>query len=207
MPPIEKLMSHPFLPKLPCPVILASASPRRAQILQQHGLQFTVEPSGSAETERAGESPSEHVLRLALEKASAVAERNPDALCLGCDTVVVLDEEILGKPSTEAEAREMLARLAGREHRVFSSVALVQKGSGHSAAAGQETRVQFRELDAREIADYVATGEPMDKAGAYGIQGYGAMLVRSIDGCYFNVMGLPLEALRELWNEFARLGS
>ena len=118
--------------------------------------------------------------------------------------MVVLDEQILGKPRDEAEARAMLARLAGREHRVFSSVGLVHRNHRFERAAHRVTGVRFRDLEAGEIADYVATGEPMDKAGAYGIQGHGSMLVPEIRGCYFNVMGLPLDALRGLWNEFAR---
>lgn len=197
-------MKHPFLTPIESPVILASGSPRRAQILRQHGLEFEVEVSGAPEHEVPGEGPEEHVLRLALEKVRTVAARNPQALCIGCDTVVVLDEKILGKPRDEDEARAMITELADREHRVFSSIALVHESSGFAGVAHQLTWVQFRALDATEVAKYVATGEPMDKAGAYGIQGYGAMLVSGIRGCYFNVMGLPLEALRRLWNEYAR---
>jgi septum formation protein len=194
---------HPFLPPVAEPLVLASRSPRRAEILRQHRLDFEVDPPQVDESPYPGEAPDAHVNRLALEKAAAVGRRRPEALCLGCDTVVVLDGEILGKPADPAAARAMLTRLAGREHLVYSSVALFQAARGHHAGDHRVTRVRFRRLDEAEIAAYVATGEPMDKAGAYGIQGFGSMLVASIEGCYFNVMGLPVEALRRLWLAYA----
>ena len=190
---------HPFLRPGDRPLVLASRSPRRAEILRAQGLDFTVQPAGIDETVLDDETPAAHVCRLALEKVRAVAADHPDAMVLGSDTVVVIDGEILGKPEDEAEARAMLRRLAGREHAVYSSAALVTDGT--QGVDHDVTRVRFRELDHVEIAAYVASGEPMDKAGAYGIQQRGALLVAGIDGCYFNVMGLPLQAFRRVWIE------
>lgn len=191
---------HPFLPDPRRPLVLASQSPRRADILRAQGLRFTIAPAEVDESALPDEAPGPHVERLALEKARAIAAIDRTCVALGCDTVVVIDGEILGKPRDAAHARAMLARLAGREHVVFSAVALA---SGERAVVGHETtRVRFRALREDEIAAYVASGEPMDKAGAYGIQGQGAMIVAGIDGCYFNVMGLPLQTLRRLWTDF-----
>lgn len=194
-------MSHPFLPPLGLPLVLASRSPRRQELLRAQGLQFTVQPAQLDEVVLEGESPADHVRRLSLEKAAAVAADHAEAMVLGSDTVVVVDGEILGKPADEAQARAMLARLSGRTHRVFSGVALV--GPTGRWADHEETDVRFRPLDEAEIAGYVASGEPMDKAGAYGIQALGALLVDGIEGCYFNVMGLPLQALRRIWRAAA----
>jgi len=192
-------MTHPFLRDPGRPIVLASRSPRRAEILRAQGFDFEVRPASIDETAEEGETAAEHVRRLALEKASAIDA--PEALVIGSDTVVVIDGEILGKPEDEADARAMLARLAGREHAVYSSAALI---AGERRAVDHDvTRVRFRELTAGEIADYVASGEPMDKAGSYGIQECGALVVEGIDGCYFNVMGLPLQALRRVWNDVA----
>ena len=194
---------HPFLTDPGRPLVLASGSPRRRDILAAQGLVFAVQPADVDESALEGEAPGPHVERLALDKARAVAHEHADALVMGCDTVVVIDGEILGKPVDEAAARAMLARLAGREHVVHSSVALVCAALDRAVVGHDTTRVRFRTLDAAEIDAYVAGGEPMDKAGAYGIQGTGAMVVASIEGCYFNVMGLPLQTLRRLWAEFA----
>ena len=191
--------AHPFLRDPGRPIVLASRSPRRAEILRAQGFDFAVRPAAIDETVEPGETPAAHVRRLALEKAAAIAADTPDALVVGSDTVVVIDGEILGKPTDAAEARAMLSRLAGREHEVYSSAALIagdRRGVDHDV-----TRVRFRELENDEIAAYVASGEPMDKAGSYGIQERGALIVAGIDGCYFNVMGLPLQALRRVWDE------
>ena len=188
---------HPFLADPARPLVLASASPRRADILRAQGLDFTVEPAHIDEAAFPGEAPGAHVERLAFEKARAVAESSPGALVMGFDTIVVIDDEILGKPGDRNHAIAMLTRLSGRTHVVHSSAALVCTGAaeaGHST-----TRVRFRELSEREIESYVDSGEPMDKAGAWGIQGVGAMLVAHLDGGYFTVMGLPLGCMRELW--------
>ena len=197
--PDAAVVPHPFLPALPAPLVLASQSPRRAHILRAQQLAFSIDPAAADESALPGEEPCPHVLRLALEKARTVALRHPAAVCLGCDTVVVLDGDILGKPRDRGHAAQMLHRLAGREHQVFSGVALVAPGLGFAQADHDVTAVRFRPLSPAEIERYVATGEPADKAGAYGIQGHGAMLVDGIQGCYFNVMGMPLVALRRLW--------
>ncbi|HUP18847.1 MAG TPA: Maf family protein [Gemmatimonadota bacterium] len=180
------------------PLILASASPRRRQVLAQLGLEFEVRPAPEEVEEPwdGREAPAEFACRLAATKAKAVAAARPEALVLAADTIVVLDAEVLGKPAGESGAREMLVRLAGREHTVFTGVAAAAPGGGSAGGAiavgVESTDVRFRPLDRVEIAAYVATGEPLDKAGAYGIQGYGAALVEGINGCYFNVMGLPI---------------
>ncbi len=181
------------------PIVLASASPRRRQLLELLGLAFDVVPKDVDETWRVGEAPPVHSERLAREKAAAAARNG--AAVIGADTNVVIDGEILGKPRDAEEAGAMLRRLSGREHDVYTGVAVAY---GRQLASGVErTRVTFRALDDDTIAAYVATGEPMDKAGAYGIQGYGAVLVERIDGDYFTVMGLGLGLMVQL---FRRVG-
>ena len=181
------------------PIVLASESPRRHQLLGLLGLSPEIAPANIDETWRNGEAAAPHAERLAREKAAAAARDG--ALVVGADTIVVIGGDILGKPRDEAEARAMLRRLAGREHDVFTAVAVAYRGAVASGVA--RTLVRFRPLDERTIADYVATGEPMDKAGAYGIQGYGAVLVERIEGDYFTVMGLGLGLFVEL---LGRLG-
>ena len=176
------------------PVILASVSPRRRELLQLLGLTFDVAPADLDETWQNGEPPAAHAERLAREKAAARAR--PGAVAIGADTIVVVDGVILGKPADAAEAAAMLRRLAGREHEVVTGVAVAY--DGRAASGSSRTVVRFRTLDDDTIRGYVATGEPMDKAGAYGIQGYGAVLVERIDGDYFTVMGLGLGLLVEL---------
>jgi septum formation protein len=193
---------HPFLKPLGRPLVLASKSPRRSLILKQHGLHFEMLPAELDETPAAGEDPREYVTRLGQEKARWAAAQRPSGVCVGCDTVVLLDGEMLGKPANVREACDTLSRLAGNEHLVLSSLAMVQAEEEFQRVGLQETRVGFRPLSAAEIEAYVATGEPFDKAGGYGIQGFGSMLVAWIQGCYFNVMGLPLEVLRRLWCEY-----
>lgn len=171
-------------------LILASQSPRRAQLLQMLGLEFEVAPADIDETYRAGEEPGEHAERLAREKAWVVAARNPGALVIGSDTVVILDDEVLGKPRDTDDAVRMLLALQGRTHIVATGAAVVAHGSTHSLV--ERVRVHFREFDEHTARAYVATGEPMDKAGAYGIQGYGATLVDWIEGDFFAVMGFPV---------------
>ena len=174
-------------------VRLASRSPRRAALLHTLGVRFAVIDVEVDETPCAGEAPADYVQRLACAKAVAGLGAAADGALpvLAADTTVVLDGEILGKPQDEADARAMLARLAGRAHDVFTGVALVAAG-GAPGATVVGTRVFFRALGADEIAAYVASGEPMDKAGSYGIQGLGGALVARIDGSYSNVVGLPL---------------
>lgn len=172
-------------------LVLASASPRRRQLLEQLGLVVEVRPAHMDESALPGETPRAHVERLAREKVAAVAPETPDALVIGGDTVVVLDGEILTKPVDATDAVAMLLRLQGREHRVDTGVAIAAPG-GRTVAAVVSADVRFRGFD-REFAEaYAATGEPLDKAGAYGIQGFGSILVEGIRGDYFAVMGLPV---------------
>lgn len=183
-------------------LVLASRSPRRSELLTTAGIPFVREPAGDVEGEvaatllAAGTPPDLYARELARVKAASVAARRPGCVVLGADTVVVLDGDILEKPLDEADARRLLARLSGRQHTVISALALVGGPAGESGLVDYEaTEVEFLPLQAAAIADYVRTGEPMDKAGAYGIQGYGALMVRRVNGCYFNVMGLPLSLL------------
>jgi septum formation protein len=176
------------------PIVLASSSPRRRELLGLLGLTFDVSAADLDETWRDGEPPPVHAERLAREKADARAR--PGAVVIGADTIVVIDGAILGKPRDAADARAMLRRLAGREHEVFTAVAVAY--GGRTVSGVQRTIVRFRALDDAAIAEYVATGEPLDKAGAYGIQGYGAVLVERIEGDYFTVMGLGLALLVDL---------
>lgn len=185
-------MSEPATP----PLVLASGSPRRRELMERLGLAFEVAaPPEGLEPPWDGTVPAlDFAADLARRKASAISVNRPDAIVLGADTIVVLDGAVLGKPRDEHDARAMLFRLAGREHLVHTAVAIDGPGGDERpAAAGIETTtVRFRPLEPDEIAAYVATGEPLDKAGAYGIQGYGAALVESVRGCFFNVMGLPV---------------
>jgi septum formation protein len=187
-------------------LILASASPRREALLAQVGLPFRVEPSGvDEECPRGIEDPASFVEQAALAKAEEVGSRVGEGLVLGADTAVVIGSQVLGKPACAAEAHTMLQCLSGATHRVYTGLALVQVAAGRVTrrrSAHEMTRVTMRRLGAREIAAYVATGEPLDKAGAYGIQGRGALLIEHIEGCYFNVVGLPLARLADLLGEF-----
>ncbi|MGH7631486.1 MAG: Maf family protein [Gemmatimonadales bacterium] len=168
------------------PLVLASSSPRRRQLLEMLGIPVEVRPPHIREVRAAGEAPRAYVERLAREKTAAV----PGALVLAADTTVVLDGEVLEKPENEADALRMLERLAGRTHEVITAVAL--RAPGGTRQATDVTAVTFRPADRETLRAYVATGEPMDKAGAYGIQGYGAALVERIEGDFFGVMGLPV---------------
>ena len=172
-------------------LILASASPRRAELLTGIGLDFAVQPAHIDETPMAGESPKAYVERLAREKALAISHGQPDDLVIGSDTSVVLGGEIMGKPVDQADAQHMLACLSGRSHQVMTAVALACGDACQSVVS--VTDVTFRELAAEEIRAYVATGEPMDKAGGYGIQGLGAIFVSGLNGSYSAVVGLPLQ--------------
>jgi septum formation protein len=176
-----------------CRVVLASASPRRRQLLDLIGIPHEVRPANIDETMRLRETPRRHAERLAREKASAIAKRDPDLITIGADTIVVVNRKVLGKPRDADDAARMLALLSGREHLVTTAVAVSRGRKLRSAV--EEVRVKFRRLRDDEIEAYIATGEPMDKAGAYGIQGYGATIVERIDGDYFAVMGLPIVRL------------
>ncbi|HEY7236654.1 MAG TPA: Maf family protein [Gemmatimonadaceae bacterium] len=176
------------------PVVLASQSPRRRDLLTLVGIPHEVRPANIDERYIAGEVPRAHAERLARGKAAAIS--TPDAVTIGSDTIVVVDGDVLGKPLDEGDAARMLRRLSGRSHVVITAVAASWKNRLVSDV--EEVTVTFRDLSDADIAAYVATGEPMDKAGAYGIQGYGATIVERVDGDYFAVMGLPLNRLARL---------
>lgn len=172
-------------------VILASGSPRRRELLAFIVPVFEIVPSSIEEI--ASGSPEQQVETLAADKAADIAEKYSDAVVIGADTLVAVDDLVLGKPRDEAEAAAMLKQLSGRTHTVYTGVAVISLGKTHSLV--EATQVTFCRMADDEISEYIATGEPMDKAGAYGIQGYGGKYITGIDGCFFNVMGLPLNRL------------
>lgn len=182
-------------------VILASQSPRRRELLTLIGIPHEVLPAHVDESVHEDEAPVPHCERLARAKAVTLAAGYPDAVVIGSDTIVVIDGDILGKPRSVEDAQQMLARLSGRTHTVFTAVAAAY--AGQLVSGVESVSVTFRPLTSTQITAYVATGEPMDKAGAYGIQGYGATIVERIDGDYFAVMGL---AIGRLINLFGLLG-
>lgn len=186
------------------PIILASKSPRRKKLLEIINLKFTV-VAPEIEEIIDPELPVEAlVIELAISKARYVAEATKSpAIIIGADTIVILDNEILTKPNTEAEAEEMLEKLSGRTHQVMTAIAIIDSGTGKTVTSYKITEVTFRSLSSSEISAYVATGSPMDKAGAYGVQDdFGAVFVSRINGCYYNVVGLPLEELYKKLKEF-----
>ena len=176
--------------------VLASASPRRRELLDLVGIAHVVDPADIDESTGVAELPAAYAERVARDKALKVAARHPDALVIAADTVVVLGERLMGKPRSEDEAYEMLSALSGETHTVLTGMACAFHGELTSSV--EDVSVTFRKLTCEEIHEYVATGEPMDKAGSYGIQGYGATIVQRIDGDYFAVMGLSLVRLVEL---------
>lgn len=177
-------------------IILASGSPRRRELLTQVGIAHAVVPSNAPEDVSPGTEPAAMVRELALRKARSVAATHPGEWVLGSDTTVVLDGEILGKPQDDADAVSTLQRLSGRQHEVLTGIALV--GPGGEMVEHASTTVWMRTLTTAEIEAYVATGEPLDKAGSYGIQGRAAAFVPRIEGCYYNVVGLPLALLFQM---------
>lgn len=179
-------------------IILASQSPRRQQYLSSIGLEFTVQVASIYEEPEAGERPDSFVFRMAEEKAAAVSRDNPDSWVISGDTVVCLGETIIGKPQSEENAVELLMRLSGKEHEVKTGFSVVCRTENISTTRVVTTTVQFAEYTEQLARAYVATGECMDKAGAYGIQGKGGALVQSITGSYSNVVGLPLHELLEV---------
>lgn len=181
----------------PKKLILASRSPRRSELLGSLGVAFEVSPSRVEEHTDPQRSPEENALKIARDKARWVARLNPGHPVLGADTMVVLDLEIIGQPADEEDAFRILSRLAGRKHRVVTGVVLIEPdGAEHEAVVSSP--VTIKNASAEEIRSYIATGEPMDKAGAYAIQGEGSFLVESWEGSYSNIVGLPLEALEKL---------
>jgi len=179
-------------------IILASASPRRRELLKHLGLTFEVIPSKIEEDVKYGEEPCEHVLRLARLKAQEIARDQDSAVIIGADTIVVLGGEILGKPKDEEEAFAMLSQLSGRVHKVFTGFCVLDASDGSEYSEAVESKVRFKHLTPEEIRGYIKTGEPMDKAGAYAVQGRGSYMIKEIQGSYTNVVGLPLCELVEV---------
>ena len=195
-------MPQPLVPLNQARLVLASASPRRAMLLEQIGVGFEVAPSAVEEVVAEDMTPGEVVESLSHQKASDVAISRPEVdLVLGADTVVVSEGRILGKPLDSEDASRMLRALSGRWHQVFTGFTLVSPKTGRTVSGFTVSDVRFRELSEAEIAAYVATGEPLDKAGAYGIQERGALLVAEIRGDYSNIVGLPLPAVAAAWRE------
>lgn len=187
-------------------LILASSSPRRQELLRQEGINFEVSPADIPEEQRLGEPPIDYAVRLAQEKALKVAAKFPAAMVLGADTIVVVDQQILGKPTDAQDAARMLQLLSGRTHQVITAVSLVT-AEGHVDTRSLTTNVNFRALTRQEIEHYVAGGEPMDKAGAYAIQGGAAPWVTRLEGDYSNVVGLPLPLVQEMLRDSGFLQS
>jgi septum formation protein len=183
-------------------IILASASPRRKELLEKLGLKFEVDASNCEEEIDPVLGPDELVRRISITKAKAVAQRHQDAVIIAADTIGVIGKKLLGKPHTADEAGKMLAKISGKSHEVITGFTILDTVTNKIMTGTVSTKVYIKKLTQQEIAAYVQTGEPLDKAGAYGIQGRGAVIVEKIEGDYYNVMGLPLSALTEALIEF-----
>ena len=183
-------------------IILASASPRRKELLEKIGLKFEVDASNCVEEVDPALEPDELTRRISLTKAKSVAPRYKDALIIAADTIGVIGKKLLGKPHTADEARKMLAQISGKSHEVITGFTVLDTTTNKVFSGTVNTKVYIKKLTTQEIDAYVQTGEPMDKAGAYGIQGLGAVIVEKIEGDYYNVVGLPLNALAEVLKEF-----
>jgi septum formation protein len=183
-------------------IILASASPRRKELLEKIGLKFEVEPSNYAEDMHSNLSPDELARAISLGKARAVARKHKNAIVIAADTFIVFRGKIMGKPNTEAEARKMLLTLKGKSHSVITGFTIMDTEENKVLTKSVETVIHIKKLTPKEIDAYVKSKEPLDKAGAYAIQGLGSVIVERIEGDYFNVMGLPLSALAESLTEF-----
>ena len=179
-------------------IILASASPRRKEILQNTKLKFEIQKSDIEEVILENESPESMVVRLEYEKAYDVAQKNKDKLVIGADTIVALDNEVLGKPKDKEEAYQMIKKLSNKTHKVITGISLINISHGMVVNDYVVSLVTFKDLSEDSIKDYINTNESLDKAGAYGIQGYGALLVDNIQGDYFNIVGLPISRLSDL---------
>ncbi len=183
-------------------IVLASSSPRRKELLAITGLSFTVDPSSYEEVLRPGINPRLLARLLSSEKAKTVARKYPNALVIAADTFIVYGDALMGKPHTEKEAIRMLGLLNGKAHSVVTGLTIIDTETGKSVSRSVETKVWFRKLKKKEILSYVRTGEPLDKAGAYAIQGLGSLIVEKIEGDYFNVIGLPLNSLADALKKF-----
>lgn len=183
-------------------IILASRSPRRKELMKVLGIPFEVIPSSYEESSELRGDPIELVVFLSFQKAQDVASKYEDTLVIGVDTIVVLNDQILGKPSSKGGAREMLSRLSGKKHSVFTAFTIIDTFSRKVTSRVVESQVKFKQLSQKEIDTYIETGEPFDKAGGYGVQGIGSILIEKIDGDYFNVVGLPLVTLADELRKF-----
>lgn len=183
-------------------IVLASSSPRRRELFEKYKIKHRVAGSDILEKTNPGERPEQIVMSLAFQKAYNVALDNRDNIVLGADTIVVYDNRILGKPKNEEDAFRMLEILSGKKHEVITAIALIHLENSIKVVEFEKTIVKFKELDSDFIRRYVATKEPLDKAGAYGIQDYGALLVEGIQGSYLNIVGLPLSKLNSLLNKY-----
>jgi septum formation protein len=183
-------------------IVLASASPRRKKLLKQLGLKFEVDPSLEQEMTEPGVPPPQLAANMALAKARTVANRHPDAIIIAADSFIAIEGRILGKPHTPDEARRMLGDLSGRPHAAITGLAVVDTATGRVFSRPTETKVYMKRLTHEEIDTYVNTGEPLDKAGAYAIQGRGAVFIEKIEGDYTNVVGLPLSVLAGALKDF-----
>jgi septum formation protein len=184
-------------------IILASASPRRSELLTRIGVHFEICPSLIDESDiKIKGSPGQKAMQLALLKALDVAKSSEKGLILGADTIVVLDGEIFGKPKDNEEAFRMLSNLSGRSHTVITGIAIVNAENGLNKVSFETTKVTVSHLTPSQIQAYISTGEPQGKAGAYAVQGKGSLFIERIDGCYFNVVGLPLARMRKMLEEF-----
>jgi septum formation protein len=183
-------------------IILASASPRRKELLEKIGLKFVVQPSDTEEAFDSGLEPHELVRQISLKKAKTVAANHKNAIIIAADTIGVIGNKILGKPRTLNKAAQMLNEISGRSHLVITGLTVLDTATNKSISRTVDTVVFIKKLNKQEISAYVKTGEPLDKAGAYAIQGMGAIIVEKIEGDFYNVMGLPLQALTEILQEF-----
>ena len=182
-------------------IILASSSPRRSELLRNAAIPFRVKPGHVPESPNPGENPGDYCQRLALDKARAVQPQFPDCFILGADTVVIVDEHLLEKPQSNDDAMRMLRMMTDRSHLVTTGVCLIEPGGKVEDLRSETTVVTFTDMSDAEIRSYVATGEPMDKAGAYGIQGVASRWVKKVDGCFYNVMGLPISLVYRMLRE------
>lgn len=187
-------------------IILASSSPRRKKILEKHNIIPTIISSDIVEKINIGENPEQIAMSLAFQKAYNISKTYPDKIVIGADTIVCYEKQILGKPKDSEDAFRILKLLNGNEHNVITGISIIHNSSNIKIVDYENTIVKFRNLSDDKLKEYIHTNEPMDKAGAYGIQGYGALLVERINGCYLNVVGLPLVKLDFLLNKFFKIG-
>jgi len=183
-------------------IVLASASPRRKELLEKTGLRFDVDPVETDENMESGKNPHEIVRKISLQKALSVSGRHKDTVIIAADTIGFLNGQIIGKPHNSDEAKKILQLLSGKSHTVITGFTIIDSANNKTVSRSVETKVFIKKLSQQEIDAYLSTGEPLDKAGAYGIQGLGSVIVEKIEGDYYNVVGLPLNALSEALKAF-----